>query len=178
MQEMYAFSMALFVTGVKHVDLHLNFMAQPPWDKNMELSPGKPYYILHYTYGNDFKADGSFTPGARQWRRRRWRRLVPSAVGGWVPLRPGRECLFQEPSAACCAGLADRRVLWMWRWGSGRAGAAAHNCMYAGARVCARVRRKIWGVAFRQAQLRGEAAAETFRGTAGEDAKRHGGTRG
>lgn len=38
-------------------------MAQPPWDSAMTLFNGKPYYILHYTYGNDFDRDGVFTPG-------------------------------------------------------------------------------------------------------------------
>ena len=27
---------------------------QPPWDSEYELNPGRPYYILHYTYGLDF----------------------------------------------------------------------------------------------------------------------------
>lgn len=61
---MYAFTIALYVAGIKHVDLHLNMMSQPPWDSKMELSPGKPYQILHYTYGCDYTLDGKFTPGA------------------------------------------------------------------------------------------------------------------
>ncbi len=48
---------------LQHVDLHLNMMSQPPWDTKMELSPAKPYYILHYTYGCDYTLDGKFTPG-------------------------------------------------------------------------------------------------------------------
>eukprot|EP00877_Chromochloris_zofingiensis_P001819 jgi/Chrzof1/11638/Cz06g03080.t1 len=62
-QEMYAFTIALYNIGVRHVDLKLNLMAQPPFDDQMQLSPGKPYYILHYTYGCDFDATGKFTPG-------------------------------------------------------------------------------------------------------------------
>ena len=27
---------------------------QPPWDADYELQPGRPFYILHYTYGLDF----------------------------------------------------------------------------------------------------------------------------
>lgn len=61
---MYAFTIALYNIGVRHVDLKLNLMAQPPFDDQMQLSPGKPYYILHYTYGCDFDATGKFTPGA------------------------------------------------------------------------------------------------------------------
>lgn len=49
--------------GVRHVDLVLHLMAQPPWDARMELSANKPFYILHYTYGNDYTLDGKFTPG-------------------------------------------------------------------------------------------------------------------
>jgi hypothetical protein len=45
------------------VPLPLQLMAQPPWDSKMELSRGKPYYILHYTYGNDYTLDGKHTPG-------------------------------------------------------------------------------------------------------------------
>ncbi len=50
--------------GVRHVDLVLHLMAQPPWDARMILSANKPFYILHYTYGNDFTLDGKYTPGA------------------------------------------------------------------------------------------------------------------
>eukprot|EP00878_Enallax_costatus_P018039 GHUV01018967.1.p1 GENE.GHUV01018967.1~~GHUV01018967.1.p1 ORF type:complete len:389 (+),score=99.42 GHUV01018967.1:186-1352(+) len=62
-QEMYAFTISLYVIGVRHVDLVLHMMAQPPWDNRMTLGAGRPYYILHYTYGNDFTADGKYTPG-------------------------------------------------------------------------------------------------------------------
>jgi hypothetical protein len=51
---------------VRHVDLVLHLMAQPPWDARMELSANKPLYILHYTYGNDFTLEGKPTPGGRQ----------------------------------------------------------------------------------------------------------------
>jgi hypothetical protein len=62
-QEMYAFTISLFVIGVRHVDLILHMMAQPPWDTRMAMGPGRPYYILHYTYGNDYNAEGKHTPG-------------------------------------------------------------------------------------------------------------------
>jgi hypothetical protein len=38
-------------------------MAQPPWDATMELSANKPFYILHYTYGQDFTLDGKMIAG-------------------------------------------------------------------------------------------------------------------
>ena len=28
--------------------------SQPPYDADYELVPGRPFYILHYTYGLDF----------------------------------------------------------------------------------------------------------------------------
>lgn len=67
MQEMYAFTVSLFVIGVRHVDLILHMMAQPPWDSRMAMGSGRPYYILHYTYGNDYNAEGKHTPGGGLW---------------------------------------------------------------------------------------------------------------
>ncbi len=29
---MYAFTLAVYNAGIKHVDLHTKMMAQPPWD--------------------------------------------------------------------------------------------------------------------------------------------------
>jgi hypothetical protein len=67
-QEMYAFTICLWRVGVRRVDTFVHFMAQPPWDAKMALK-GKPYYILHYTYGNDYDLDGAFTPGVYgRWR--------------------------------------------------------------------------------------------------------------
>lgn len=53
----------LWLAGVRHVDLVLHLMAQPPWDATMELSANKPFYILHYTYGQDFTLDGKMIAG-------------------------------------------------------------------------------------------------------------------
>lgn len=58
-QEMYGFTIAAYLGGIKKVDLFLHMMAQPPWDTNLELGPNKPYYILHYTYGMDYKLTGA-----------------------------------------------------------------------------------------------------------------------
>eukprot|EP00798_Chlamydomonas_sp_ICE-L_P030514 gene30514-35542_t len=59
---MYGFAFALWMSGVTKVDLYLHLMSQPPWDTTMELAPGKPFYIIHYTYGE-------FTPGKiGEWR--------------------------------------------------------------------------------------------------------------
>eukprot|EP00879_Flechtneria_rotunda_P023665 GHRR01025042.1.p1 GENE.GHRR01025042.1~~GHRR01025042.1.p1 ORF type:complete len:103 (-),score=17.58 GHRR01025042.1:269-577(-) len=60
---MYAFTISLYVIGVRHVDLILHLMAQPPWDSKMTMGHNKSYYICHYTYGNDYSEDGRHTPG-------------------------------------------------------------------------------------------------------------------
>lgn len=62
-QEMYAYSMASFLHNVSH-SLHLQLMAQPPWDTSL-----KKTFILHYTYGCDYTLDGKFMPGRfGEWR--------------------------------------------------------------------------------------------------------------
>ena len=60
--EMYAFTISLYNHNVLPVSLHLELAAQPPWDTTMDMN-GIPYYILHYTYGNDYTLEGEFTPG-------------------------------------------------------------------------------------------------------------------
>ncbi|KXZ44208.1 hypothetical protein GPECTOR_71g569 [Gonium pectorale] len=68
-QEMYGFTIAAWLNGIKHIDLFLHMMAQPPWDQEMKMANGKPFYILHYTYGMDYKLTGEFTPGKfGEWR--------------------------------------------------------------------------------------------------------------
>lgn len=63
-QEMYAFTLAAYKSGLRNVGLHAKMMSQPPWDTKLE-----PYYILHYTYGMDYTLDGKFTPGKYgEWR--------------------------------------------------------------------------------------------------------------
>jgi hypothetical protein len=57
-QEMYGFTIAAWLTGIRKFDLYLHMAAQPPWDTDMEMAPGRPYYILHYTYGMDYKLTG------------------------------------------------------------------------------------------------------------------------
>lgn len=74
---MYAFAISVYLIGVRHVDLVLHLMAQPPWDARMELSANKPFYILHYTYGNDFTLDGKYTPGGWECS---WQGVAPVAV--------------------------------------------------------------------------------------------------
>ena len=62
-QEMYAWSIASTQIDVPvEYDLYDEFMLQPPWDAQLEVD-GKPAYIIHFTYGDDFDSKGEFTPG-------------------------------------------------------------------------------------------------------------------
>lgn len=83
-QEMYAFAISVYLIGVRHVDLALHLMAQPPWDARMELSANKPFYILHYTYGNDFTLDGKYTPGG--WVVQHPWKVLPPGQCAWLLL--------------------------------------------------------------------------------------------
>ncbi|CAD7698291.1 unnamed protein product, partial [Ostreobium quekettii] len=68
-QEMYGFTIASYLVGIRNVSAHLNLMAQPPWDTQLSLTRSRPYYILHYTYGMDYTLEGVFTPGVvGKWR--------------------------------------------------------------------------------------------------------------
>jgi len=62
-QEMYGFAIGAWLGGIKKFDLFLHLMAQPPWDTKLDMAVNKPFYILHYTYGMDYKLTGEFTPG-------------------------------------------------------------------------------------------------------------------
>ncbi|GAB4823623.1 hypothetical protein N2152v2_010669 [Parachlorella kessleri] len=55
-QEMYAFTLSCWNLGLREIDLHRWMMAQPPYDSELDR-----FYILHYTYSNEFGADGEFT---------------------------------------------------------------------------------------------------------------------
>jgi hypothetical protein len=88
-QEMYAFAISLWKAGVRHVDLHLQLASQPPWDTGLEMKPGKPFYILHYTYGMDYDLEGTFTPGKYgAWRfdKRTYSSLPPPRHLGAPPV--------------------------------------------------------------------------------------------
>lgn len=45
----YGFTIAEYLAGLGKVSLHLEMMSQPPWDDKLAK-----YYLLHYTYGQDF----------------------------------------------------------------------------------------------------------------------------
>lgn len=72
--------------GIRHVDLYLHMMSQPPWDTGMEMKPGLPFYILHYTYGMDYTLAGVFTPG----KYGEWRFDKRSYSGGPPPRKLGQ----------------------------------------------------------------------------------------
>ena len=72
--EMYGYTIASWLSGVRH-DLRPKLQAQPPWDKSVS-----DFYILHFTYGNDYDLDGTFTPGKMgKWRfdKRTWTQGAP-----------------------------------------------------------------------------------------------------
>lgn len=66
---MYAFALAMYMSGIRNVTTISNLMAQPPWDTDLNITESRPFYILHYTYGMDYTLSGNFTPGKYgQWR--------------------------------------------------------------------------------------------------------------
>ena len=72
--EMYGYTIASAMVGLKH-DLRPQLQAQPPWDKSVG-----DFFILHFTYGNDYDLNGTFTPGkVGQWRfdKRTWMQGIP-----------------------------------------------------------------------------------------------------
>mmetsp|Transcript_15949 Transcript_15949/g.52339 ORF Transcript_15949/g.52339 Transcript_15949/m.52339 type:complete len:517 (-) Transcript_15949:81-1631(-) len=72
--EMYGYTIAAKIAGVRH-DLRPQLQAQPPWDKSIG-----EFFILHFTYGNDYDLNGKFTPGKiGQWRfdKRTWMSSIP-----------------------------------------------------------------------------------------------------
>lgn len=82
--EMYGYTFAAFNAGVRHT-LHKEFMAQPPWDKEIH-----DFIILHYTYGCDYTKDGDFTPGkVGQWRfdKRRFSSRYPPKTYPPAPVK-------------------------------------------------------------------------------------------
>lgn len=76
-QEMYAYSIASATTLDKPIRyaLHVEMQLQPPWDKTLMSENGRPAYMIHFTYGNDFDEKGKFTPGKVgfwHWDKRDW----------------------------------------------------------------------------------------------------------
>ena len=79
-QEMYAFSLAMYNAGVHPVSLLPSLMAQPPWDWDKSR-----YTLLHYTYGMDYTLEGVHTPGVVgpwHWDKRDFRGPIPRNMQG------------------------------------------------------------------------------------------------
>lgn len=79
-QEMYAFTLAMYSAGVHPVSLLPDLMAQPPWDWDTSR-----YTLLHYTYGLDYTLEGVFTPGVVgdwHWDKRDFRGPIPRNMQG------------------------------------------------------------------------------------------------
>jgi hydroxyproline O-arabinosyltransferase len=102
--EMYAFAIAATRLGLaspsRPAALFPALMAQPPWGEggtdggdSSSPFPGNGTYLLHFTYGLDFSANGSATPGTRAspsdggWHfdKRDWATGTPPPRGGIVP---------------------------------------------------------------------------------------------
>lgn len=59
----YAWSIASAIVpgGPTAYSIRPEFMVQPPWDEDVKVN-GKTAALIHYTYSNDFDADGEPTP--------------------------------------------------------------------------------------------------------------------
>lgn len=70
-QEMYAFTIALYNLGVRRTVLAPELAAQPPWDttEKSRQGSGPPFYMIHYTYGCDYGLNGTHMRGKfGEWR--------------------------------------------------------------------------------------------------------------
>jgi hydroxyproline O-arabinosyltransferase len=71
-QEMYAFTIALYNLGVRRTVLAPELAAQPPWDTSERSGrdgAGPPFFMTHYTYGCDYALNGTHMRGAfGEWR--------------------------------------------------------------------------------------------------------------
>ena len=79
---------------MKH-DLRPKLMAQPPWDKGLG-----EFFILHFTYGNDYDENGVFTPG----KVGKWRFDKRSYMAGIPPKN------LDPPPAGCDNELVKRLI--------------------------------------------------------------------
>ena len=70
-------------------------MAQPPWDKGLG-----EFFILHFTYGNDYDENGVFTPG----KVGKWRFDKRSYMAGIPPKD------LDPPPAGCDNELVKRLI--------------------------------------------------------------------
>eukprot|EP00210_Caulerpa_lentillifera_P009269 g8834.t1 len=68
-QEMYAFSIAVYLTLKKDWDYLEEFMAQPPFDELLTTRKGRDaFYLLHYTYSMELiQFDVRASDGKRTW---------------------------------------------------------------------------------------------------------------
>ena len=81
-------------------------MAQPPWDKGLG-----EFFILHFTYGNDYDENGVFTPG----KVGKWRFDKRSYMAGIPPKN------LDPPPRGCDNELVKRLIEMMneaiaWPW--------------------------------------------------------------
>ena len=107
-QEMYAFSLAMYKAGLHPVTLLPDMMAQPPWDWDLYR-----YTLLHYTYGLDYTLDGVHTPGlvgAWHWDKRDFRSPIPLNMEGppeGTPNDLAKELIRRLNEATCAIPMWD-----------------------------------------------------------------------
>lgn len=97
-QEMYAYSIASATTLDKPIRyaLHVEMQLQPPWDASLTSENGRPGIQIHFTYGNDYDKNGTFTPGRVghwHWDKRDWTNVY---IPRNFPLPPGTNLAVKE----------------------------------------------------------------------------------
>ncbi|EIE20908.1 hypothetical protein COCSUDRAFT_18099, partial [Coccomyxa subellipsoidea C-169] len=112
--EMFAFSIAASQApgGPLEFELHGEFIVQPPFDASLTSRDGKPVFIIHYTYGNDYDEAGTMMYGKGvsefyHWDKRDYTFEYPP---GNFPLPPLQVCvrLLRSLRGFCrCYWLGD-----------------------------------------------------------------------
>lgn len=90
------FTIAEYNAKIGPVSLHLPLIAQPPWDSKL-----KDFYMIHYTYGQDFDEKGKFTPGKVGYWHWDKRDFMSKAIPRNIPLPP-KGCTNEVRSILHC----------------------------------------------------------------------------
>ena len=112
-REMFAFGLALAngPEGANGVTYRRNLMAQPPFDQS--LDDGQP--VIHYTYGQDFDADGRGVPkesASYHWDKRKFMAKYPRLPLGQPPAGAPASTLRLLEDLAAAAWSPEYRLWW------------------------------------------------------------------